>query len=732
MYQILCDGHVLHDPRDEALVVKDKKCKIGSNICGEASFSIYANHPHYDKLKRLRSVFEIKQDDETIFRGRMTDDSRDFNNMMAVDLEGAMSYLNDSVIPPYTADDFSDASSGDNVVERFFRWIIDRHNSQVQPFQQFKVGKVTVTDPNNYLPRSSSNYQKTWAIVKEKLFESSLGGYLCIRYEEDGNYLDYLADYLDDEGEKDINSQEVRFGENLLDFQCDSDGTETYSAIIPLAKIGGSENLSTINPAINPPPDGNITDDIVKKGDALYSIKAVEEYGWICAPIEETTFEGFMSTAQLIEKGVEWLKSKGYRYTETTTLTAMDMHLADSEIEAFRVYKYVQASSRQHNKTGVFPLSVLDIDMDNVQNTKITIGETKRTLTDKTTATANKITVVEETVNANQENTDQNLAELEALLAEEISKTEEAIASLKVENGEILAKVESTEGNLAEFQIDLDGIKASVSTNTDDIAQLTIDINSIKASVSNGVTSAELALEIGEDGIARISATADEIALTGDKVSIESTNFTLDKSGNVWCQNAEITGSVGSVSGGQEAWLSAGMLHAESSGGFTEVHGGGVDIDGGGDYLLLSASIIEHSSGQSISFDYDGGYLDGTWFGTVAEATTSDVNKKHEIEGLTAAYSALFDVLIPRLYKYNDGTSNRVHVGFIAQEVEAAINAAGLTTQDFAGFVRTQRRISKETDQLEEVCCLRYEEFIALCVNEIQALKKKVGELEHG
>lgn len=728
MYQILCDGHILHDPRDEDLVVKDKKCKIGSNICGEASFSIYANHPHYDKLKRLRSVFEIKQDNETIFRGRMTDDSRDFNNMMAVDLEGAMSYLNDSVIPPYTADDFSDASSGDNVVERFFRWIIDRHNSQVQPFQQFKVGKVTVTDPNNYLPRSSSNYQKTWATVKEKLFESSLGGYLCIRYEEDGNYLDYLVDYLDDEGEKDINSQEVRFGENLLDFQCDSDGTETYSAIIPLAKIGGSENLSTINPAINPPPDGNITDDIVKKGDALYSIKAVEEYGWICAPIEETTFEGFMSTAQLIEKGVEWLKSKGYRYTETTTLTAMDMHLADSEIEAFRVYKYVQASSRQHNKTGVFPLSVLDIDMDNVQNTKITIGETKRTLTDKTTATANKITVVEETVNANQENTDQNLAELEALLAEEISKTEEAIASLKVENGEILAKVENTEGYLAEFQIDLDGIKASVSTNTDDIAQLTIDINSIKASVSNGVTSAELALTIGEDGIARISASADAIHFDSGEITISSDNFKLDSDGIITCSGGTFEGSFSCSYGGSTITMANASITLSGLSCSAEVSPWGLDVGG----TSYGDSRITHNGWQTIGFNSDGGTLYGTWYGSVSEATTSDVNKKHEIEGLTAAYSALFDVLTPRLYKYNDGTSNRVHVGFIAQEVEAAINAAGLTTQDFAGFVRTQRRINKETDQLEEVCCLRYEEFIALCVNEIQALKKKVGEIEHG
>ena len=96
MYQILCDGYVLYDPRDDDLIVNSPKCKLEVNTVGEASFSIYATHKYYGHLQKLKSVFEILQDGNTIFRGRMTDDTRDFNNIKAVDLEGVMAYFNDS------------------------------------------------------------------------------------------------------------------------------------------------------------------------------------------------------------------------------------------------------------------------------------------------------------------------------------------------------------------------------------------------------------------------------------------------------------------------------------------------------------------------------------------------------------------------------------------------------------------------------------------------------------
>ena len=121
--------------------------------------------------------------------------------------------------------------------------------------------------------------------------------------------------------------------------------------------------------------------------------------------------------------------------------------------------------------------------------------------------------------------------------------------------------------------------------------------------------------------------------------------------------------------------------------------------------------------------------LNGNWRLGTSESVTSDRNKKHDIVDLDDAYEILFDSLLPKTYKYNYGTSNRTHTGFIAQDVKAAIEAAGLSTQDFAGYIEATIT-NKETGEEELECSLRYDEFIALNTNEIQKLKARVAELE--
>lgn len=115
-----------------------------------------------------------------------------------------------------------------------------------------------------------------------------------------------------------------------------------------------------------------------------------------------------------------------------------------------------------------------------------------------------------------------------------------------------------------------------------------------------------------------------------------------------------------------------------------------------------------------------GGQLYGTWYGTSSQAIPSDINKKNNIEVLPEAYSKFFDLLTPKRYKYNDGTSDRYHTGLIAQDVEQALVAAEINTSEFAGFIKGS----------ENSYYLRYEEFIALCINEIQRLKKRLYTLE--
>lgn len=106
-------------------------------------------------------------------------------------------------------------------------------------------------------------------------------------------------------------------------------------------------------------------------------------------------------------------------------------------------------------------------------------------------------------------------------------------------------------------------------------------------------------------------------------------------------------------------------------------------------------------------------YVNGT-------AVSSDKRRKEEIEPLDERHAEFFKNLKPVSYKFKDGTSGRRHTGFIAQEVEEAVEESGLTGKDMAVVVKDQ----------DDNYYLRYEEIIAVQTKIIQDLMARVETLE--
>lgn len=379
MYQIKCDDYILYDPRDEEFTLLNPKIKLEVNTVGEGSFAILPTHPYYDKLKRLKSVFEVSQNGQVIFRGRMTEDSKDFYKRLNVDLEGVLAYANDTIIPAFSFPECCTIAEDRNVVEAFLEWIIDQHNAQASDWQKFKLGDVSVEDPNNYITRSSTTDMSTWECLKTRLFNSALGGYLIVRYESDGNYIDYLADFDEQ------NTQHVTFGENLLDLTSESDASETYSAILPLGaqteegNEGSRLDISTV-------ADGDLSSigypSLTKSGRFIYSPTAVENYGWICMPIGDSTWDDVSEVDNLKRKAAEKLTNDGILLSNTITIKAADLHFTDDDIESFHIGLKVLVNSEPHGLVDAsYKLTKLDVDLFNPQNTLITIGDTEKSMT---------------------------------------------------------------------------------------------------------------------------------------------------------------------------------------------------------------------------------------------------------------------------------------------------------------------------------------------------------------
>ena len=489
-YQIKCDGFTLDDPRDDELTVSNPIVTLEVNtVCG-CTFTIHKNHPYYGNLKKKKSVFEVSDDIGVIFRGRMTEDSADFYNSKAVDIEGALAYFNDSTIRPFSIpEDFVEdaaytaAAESGNVIEFFLGWLIDQHNSQVQEFQRFKLGNVTVSDPNNYLSRSNTEYATTWETLKSKLFDSALGGYLCIRYEADGNYIDYLSEFTM------TNTQEIVFGENLLDLKSKVDSTNTYSAIIPLGatiEVTGEDGNTTASKArltIESLPDGDITDDIVKQGDTIYSRSAVEAYGWVCAPTKETTWNDVTEATNLRRKGVEALTGDLSLLSSTIDVTALDLHFTPEQVQSFRIYRNVIVRSEPHGHSGTFQLPKLSLNLHSPQNTKITVGSTERTLTDinsqKESDTLQRIETAERNIAENSSGVSYAKEQIITQATQIINDCQQILLSALESYVESSVYEQFKSTVESEFRVMADQISMNFSSKTEQITDVNGDLQSV-------------------------------------------------------------------------------------------------------------------------------------------------------------------------------------------------------------------------------------------------------------
>lgn len=108
---------------------------------------------------------------------------------------------------------------------------------------------------------------------------------------------------------------------------------------------------------------------------------------------------------------------------------------------------------------------------------------------------------------------------------------------------------------------------------------------------------------------------------------------------------------------------------------------------------------------------------------------SSDRRIKNSISYDMDKYNGFFMSLKPSFYRLNKGSSQRFHIGFIAQDVEEALLNNGLETSDFAGFIRCAGAHDVH-DQYLDQCYLRYSDFISLNTYMIQKLYREIEQLK--
>ena len=354
------------------------------------------------------------------------------------------------------------------------------------------------------------------------------------------------------------------------------------------------------------------------------------------------------------------------------------------------------------------------------------------------------LTITAEGLQSQVSNIDGDVSSLQQTadsLTSRISSAEGNISTLQQTASSLTSRISSAEGNISVLQQTDATFSTRISNAEGDISSLTQTVNSFTLSVDNGETSSWIYLDAGrvEMGAVKIQFTGvvvfsdldgssgtiiDGGAIDTDTLYLDSlygnTIYLYDRSGDIGAE-IQMTGAASAESGAFD--LTSGALRFSAFEGdvFMKSYDGYVTLDGWSGVSCHGDFLPGANDRYNLG---DGGLVWADIYAASGTINTSDREKKEAIVYGLYKLDGLLDKLEPCTFRFRDGTSGRSHAGFIAQDVEEALEELGLTTEDFAGLVKSPR----EDGGYDYF--LRYNEFIPINTWEIQKLKARVAELE--
>ena len=357
-FRIYVDGSLFYHPNLSKLAITQAKVSEDAESIDCLTLSAPHNHPYLTSIRPMAAVIVCKKGDDVVFEGRALDDGSDFYNTHTWTCESCLSYLKDTLQPP-----FSYKGPLKGLLEQF----LSVHNASVEDQKKIQLGNVTVKDDNDYISYSSSDYSVTMDAIKNKLLDTH-GGYLQMRYVGDVKYLDYLADF------NTASVQTVEYGKNLLDVKITRDHTERVTALIPL----GAKKKTTDEDGNETESDERVDITSVNGGkNYIYDEEAIKEIGWIWVSEvwEDVTLPGNL------------LRKAKNRLTELSAgVVSMELSIVDesdsgADIGDIRARMYVNCLSKPHGIDGRYLVVSRTRDYLNPSGNTITIGASGVTLT---------------------------------------------------------------------------------------------------------------------------------------------------------------------------------------------------------------------------------------------------------------------------------------------------------------------------------------------------------------
>ena len=306
-------------------------------------------------------MIRVLQNEREIFYGEVREITDNIDFTKHIYAVGELAFLFDSIQPQkvYQCSPL-----------QMFTEIINIHNSQVEQKKQFKVGEVSVTDANDYVYHFT-NREDTLTVLRDKLC-TPLNGYLKITKVNGERYINLVP--IERYGKH--CTQEIQFGENLLDYSANSTSVNIATSVIPIGAMLEEENRTS--KAVKGLDEyvtivGTAVDDYHKNTDDDYVINdaAVSQFGHIRVTKE---WPDVNSPEILREKATEWIKQTQFADL-ILNVSAFDRNLSDINIDSFDLGDIVSVWAVPFGMESVtFPVQKKTIYMNDITKNYIVLG----------------------------------------------------------------------------------------------------------------------------------------------------------------------------------------------------------------------------------------------------------------------------------------------------------------------------------------------------------------------
>jgi hypothetical protein len=225
-------------------------------------------------------------------------------------------------------------------------------------------------------------------MMDDKLFGSSLGGFVLARYDRDSDthYIDYLTTDVNDPYAR-VSTQTVRFGKNLLDFVQHTTAEDVVTALLPYGAELPDDNT---NYEDGPPENGGwngnrVTVASVNNGSKFVRSTLGQELFGVVGGTK--TWDDVTLPSNLLSKAQKWVDEQA-ALALSLEVSAVDLSFVKADIEQIRLGDFVRVISEPHDLDAMLLCVQKETHLSELEESIITLGHPQAAISDPETKPA--------------------------------------------------------------------------------------------------------------------------------------------------------------------------------------------------------------------------------------------------------------------------------------------------------------------------------------------------------